>query len=159
MPILTQSARVVLAESVALRPIHVAWGLGDGAWITPPSENPAAASLINEVGRRAASRVGYVVADPAGAIVLPGGRFTDSLTPTNILLVEVTFDFTDEPSQVIREFAVVVGSTMVAGLPAGQRYFTPAQVATPGRLFHMENTAPIYRSPAIRPGYKTVITF
>lgn len=159
MPILTKSGRVVIAESIAQRPVHVAWGLGDGAWLTPPSENPNALTLMDEIGRRTANVVGYVVADPDGAIILPSGRFTESPTPTNALLIEVTFDFADAPSSVIREFAVFVGTETDPGLPSGQRYFTPDQVTSPGRILHLENSPPIYRSPEIRPGFKIVVVF
>lgn len=161
MPILTQSGRVVLAESIQLRAVHVAWGIGDGAWgSTPPSESPSATTLISELARRTANEVTFVVEDAAGDIVLPDGtKWLRSVTPTNNLFVSVEFDFTDAPGSVIREFGVFVGSTVVGGLPAGQRYFLPAQVATPGRLLHLENTAPIFRSPAIRESFQTVVTF
>ena len=159
MPILTKSGRVAIAESIALRPVHIAWGLGDGAWLTAPSENPNALALQEEIGRRTANNVGFVVADPVGDIILPTGRFTRSVTPTNMLLVEVSFDFSDASSSVIREFAVFVGTEVVAGLPEGQRYFVPSEVSNPGRVLHLENSPPIFRSPEIRPGFKIVVVF
>ncbi len=159
MPILTKSGRVCIAESLALRAIHLAWGTGDGAWMSPPSEDPNATALIAEVGRRTVDTIGFAVPDDAGDIVLPTGTFSVSGTPTNNLLIEVEFDFLDAQSSVIREFGLFVGSTMVGGLPGGQRYFAPGDVATPGRLLHLENIAPIYRSPAIRESFQVVITF
>lgn len=159
MPILTKSGRVVIAESIAVRPLHLAWGAGDGAWITPPAEDVNATALEDEVGRRTATEVAYVVADVAGDIVLPTGTFSRSLTPTNNLYVRTAFDFADASSSVIREIGIFVGSTMVGGLPGGQQYFIPAEVATPGRLLHTENLGPIYRSPAIRESFEVVITF
>lgn len=159
MPILPRSGRVVIAESILLRTIHVAWGLGDGDWIDPPSENPDAIALQNEIGRRLANDAAFVVPDAAGSIVLPTGKFSPSASPTNSLLVSVTFDFADAPGEEIREFGVFVGTEVVAGLPTGQRYFTPAQVSNPGRLLHIENTQPIYRSPAIRESFQIVVTF
>lgn len=159
MPILTQSGRVVIAESISLRPIHLAWGTGDGAWTTPPSESSGATGLINEIGRRVATEVGFATPDPAGEIVLPTGNYRRSLTPTNHLLINVNFDFTDAPSAQIREVGVFVGSTMISGLPAGQKYFVPAEVATPGRMLHLENLTPIFRSPAVREYFSFVITF
>lgn len=159
MPILTKSGRVVIAESIALRAIHLAWGAGDGAWITPPAEDADATELENELGRRVASEVAFVVPDPAGDIVLPTGKFTRSLTPTNNLYVRTTFDFVDAPSDVIREIGVFVGTVTQSGLPAGQQYFTPAQVVDPGRMLHLENLPPIYRSPALKESFEIVITF
>lgn len=159
MPILTKSGRIVIAESVALRPVHLAWGTGDGLWITPPSENPDATALLNEVGRRTVNSVEFVVPDVDGDIVLPTGNFSLSATPTNSLLFTVNFEFGDAPSAVIREFGLFAGTTLQSGLPPGQLYFLPSEIATPGRLLHLENIAPIYRSPAIRESFQVVITF
>lgn len=159
MAILAQSGRVAIAESLALRPIHVAWGLGDGNWITPPAENDAATALLDEIGRRTADSVSFVVPDENGDIVLPYGKFSLSATPTNTILVSVEFDFLDAQTSVIREAGVFVGTEIVTGLPPGQHYFTPAQIVSPGRLLHYENIEPIFRSPAIQEALKIVITF
>lgn len=159
MAILPKSGRVVIAESIALRPIHLSWGTGDGDWVTPPSEDADAVALLAEVGRREASEVAFVVPDVAGNIVLPSGNYTRSLTPTNHLFISTNFDFDDSPSTVIREIAVFVGSTTVGGLPEGQKYFTPGQLATTGRMLHLENLPPIFRSPAVRENFDIVITF
>lgn len=160
MPILTNSGRVVMAESVAARALHVAWGSGDGSWLTPPAEDAGATALTAEVGRRIASEVAFVVADVAGDIILPSGmRFTRSVTPTNNLYVRTGFDFADASSSVIREIGLFSNSTTDPGLPPGQQYFLPVDVVTPGRLLHLEHIAPIFRSPAIRESFEVVITF
>ena len=163
MPILTKSGRVAIAESLAARALHLAWGTGDGDWITPPAESLDRTALQAEIGRRAASEVSYVVpvtnpASPA-QIELPTGRFNRSVTPTSNLLVTANFDFADASSAVIREIAIFSNTQVVAGLPAGQSYFLPAQVSSPGRMVHLENIAPIFRSPAIRESFEIVITF
>lgn len=159
MPILTTSGRVVIAESIAERPVHLAWGTGDGAWVSPPSEDAAATELLNEIGRREASEVSYVVPDSGGDIVLPTGVYSRSVTPTNHLYVSTNFDFADASSSVIREIGLFVGTEVIGGLPVGQKYFVPAEVDAPGRLLHLENLAPIFRSPAIRENFEVVITF
>lgn len=159
MPILTKSGRVVIAESVGARPLHLAWGTGDGAWVTPPSEDVNATELQDEVARRTASEITFVVPDVAGDIVLPTGTFSRSVTPTNHLYVRTSFDFADAASTVIREIGIFSNTETDPGLPAGQKYFTPAEVVSPGRLLHLENLAPIYRSPAIRESFEVVITF
>lgn len=159
MPILTQSGRVAIAESLAARPLHLAWGTGDGAWTTPPAESAAATALQAEIGRRTIVDVGYAVPDEEGTIVLSTGTFSPSETPTKYLYLKVAFDFADASSSVIREIAVFVGSTMVGGLPEGQRYFAPAEVATPGRMLDLQNLVPIFRSPAIRENFEIVIEF
>jgi hypothetical protein len=160
MPIITASGRVTIAESIAARPIHVAWGTGDGAWVTPPSESSGASGLISEIGRRTASVVGYVTPDADGDIVLPNGaKFLSSATPTNFLHVTASFDFADAQSSVIREVAVFVGTILQAGLPSGQMYFTPDQIVNPGRLLQIENIEPIFRSPAVKEFFEYVIAF
>lgn len=159
MPILTKSGRVVIAESIAARPVHLAWGSGDGSWVTPPSEDSNATHLQTEVGRRVATEVTYVVPDVAGDIILSTGTYSRSVTPTNQLLVVTNFEFADAQSSVIREVGIFVGTETVGGLPVGQTYFSPSEIADPGRLLHLENIAPIFRSPAIRENFEIVITF
>lgn len=159
MAILASSGRIVIAESIGIRDLHLAWGQGDGAWVTPPAENSEAVALQSEVGRRTVTQVRYVNPDPGGAIVLPSGNFTVSATPTRHLLLSIQFDFADSSSAVIREIGVFAGTVMVGGLPSGQQYFLPADVADPGRLLHIENIEPIYRSSAIRESFEIVITF
>jgi hypothetical protein len=159
MPILTRSGRIVIAESIAARPIHLAWGTGDGSWVGPPAESNLATALLNEIGRRTATEVAFAIEDVAGDIVLPTGRFSRSVNPTNFLYINTVYDFADAFSSVIREVGVFVGGTMNPGLPVGQKYFVPADYVLPGRMLHVENMAPIYRSPAIRPSFEIVVAF
>jgi len=161
MPILTKSGRVVIAESVAARPLHLAWGTGNGAWMTPTEvpEDVNATALLAEIGRRTATEVAFVTPNVSGDIVLPTGTFSRSVSPTSNLYVRTSFDFADASSSVIREIAIFSNSTMNAGLPGGQQYFVPGNVLTQGRLLHLEHLAPIYRSPAIRESFEVVITF
>lgn len=159
MPILTKSGRIAIAESLAARPLHVAWGLGNGSWTTPPDEDVEATALINEIGRRVATAIGFVTPDVGGSIVLPTGTFAPSVSPTNCLYVRTEFDFADAPSAVIREIALFAGTTTNPALPPGQQYFVPGDITSPGRLVHLENVTPIYRSPAIRETFEVVIVF
>lgn len=159
MPILTNSGRVAIAESIKAQPLHVAWGGGDGDWLEPPVENIEATALLEELGRLVATGVEFVTPDDDGNIVVPGGTFSVSATPTAHLLITANFEFSNAPSAVIREMGVFVGSEMIGGLPAGQTYFEPSQVSAPGRMLHVENFAPIYRSPAIRESFQIVISF
>lgn len=164
MPILTQSGRVAIAEALSLRPLHLAWGSGDGSWVTPPPENTDAISLQAEVGRRTVTAVEYVVpvtnpGDPA-EIELPTGRFNPAGTgvKTNHLLLTTNFEFTDAVGAQIRELAIFSGTIVVTGLPPGQQYFLPAQVLSPGRLVHIEHVPPIFRSAVTCETFKLVIT-
>lgn len=159
MTILVQSGRIAIAQSLAAQPLHLAWGIGNGSWTTPPSESASATALISELGRRQIVDVGYVVPDVDGLIVLAAGSFTVSTDPTKYLYLKADFDFADASSSVIREIGLFVGSTMVGGLPGGQRYFVPSEVATQGRMVSLQNLVPIYRSPAIRENFEIVIEF
>lgn len=159
MPSLIKSGRVAIAESIKARAIHLAWGSGDDLWSSPPDVNVEATSLLNEVGRRTPDEVSFVTPDPLGPIVVSHGKFSLSLTPTRHLYVRVAFDAADAPTAAIRELGLFVGSVMLPGLPGTQKYFTPSQVQDPGRLFHLEHRAPIYRFPNIRESFDIVVTF
>lgn len=161
MAIIPTSGRVAIANAVTSLPFHLAWGTGDGAWVTPPAESPSATALMAEVGRRAATQWAYVVPDEAGSIVVSTGAF--SLSPggakTRHIWVASNFDFEDASGLVIREVAVFSDTEVLGGLPPGQMYFTPAQIVDPGLMLYIENITPIFRSPAIRENFEAVITF
>lgn len=159
MSILTKSGRVVIAESIQIRGLHMAWGSGDGSWVIPTAEDPDAIALISEVGRRTVDVASFVTPDDDGLIVLPGGAFSTSATPTNHLYIKTKFTFSDAPSSVIRELGVFAGTQVIGGLPPGQRYFTPPEISNPGRLLYLQHFQPIYRSPAVEESFEVVITF
>lgn len=161
MAILTNSGRVAIANAISKLPVHMAWGLGDGAWVTPTPENPNATALQSEVGRRVATEILYVVPDPAGPIVVTQGSFSLSPgnAPTNNLFIRAEFAFSDAPSDVVREVAVFSDTVIDTGLPPGQEYFTPSEITDPGKLLYIEHITPIFRSPAIRENFEVVITF
>jgi hypothetical protein len=159
MPTLIKSGRVVIAESIKARPIHLAWGSGNGSWSTPPQVNVDATSLISEIARRTPDEVSFVTPDPLGVIVVSQGAFSRSVTPTRHLYVRTVFEATEAPTSAIREVGLFCGSVMVAGLPPSQEYFLPSQVASPGRLFHLDNFAPIFRFSNVRESFDIVVTF
>lgn len=161
---LTTSGRAAIVKAIASRPIHVAWGTGDTAWdaenVTLPSLVDSI-SLINEVGRRLPEIIGFVTPDDSGDIVIPKGlnadgtvetaRYRQTLEPTPYLYVRTSYDFSDASENVIREIGVFMDTELIAGLPPGQRYFLPADIANTGLLLAAQIfTPPINRSPAIR---------
>jgi len=161
MAILTKSGRVAIANAITSLPLHFAWGTGDGAWLTPPSESPNASALINELGRRTVTSWAYVVPNVAGDIVTSTGTFSLSPgnAPTSNIWVKANFAFTDAQSAVIREVAVYSDTVVATGLPPGQAYFTPGQITDPGILLYLENITPIFRSPTIQENFEAVISF
>ena len=79
--------------------------------------------------------------------------------PTRWLYVRVVFNFEDADGETIRELGITFGAAPVAGLPAGQRYFTPAQIAQPGRLYTLERVPAFTRNGAVRQTFEYVLPF
>ena len=111
----------------------------------------------------------YVNPDNSGSIVVPvfndasgnsiSKSFSLSVVPTPNLYMRFNFDFTDAPVATIREVAIFVGTVVIAGLPAGQLYFTPDQLASNGTLLALENLIEnIQRSPNSRQSFEFVLT-
>lgn len=160
MAILPKSGRAAIAKAIKTQPIHLAWGLGDGAWTTPAAENTLATHLINEIGRRTAMEVSFVTPDTNGEIAVDSaGRFSRTNTETNQLYMVFKFDFANASDKVIREIGVFVGTQTVANLPSGQVYFVPSEIASSGTLLQLENKTPIYRSASTRETFEILITF
>lgn len=159
MPTLIKSGRVVIAESIKARPIHLAWGSGNGSWTTPPTVNVDASGLISEIARRTPDEVSFVTPDPLGLIVVSQGAFSRSVSPTRHLYIRTVFNAAEAPTATIREIGLFCGSQMVSGLPTSLKYFLPSQVANPGRLFHLDNLEPIFRFSNVRESFDIVVTF
>lgn len=160
MPAKQLDGRVLLAQLVSGQPIHVAWGEGLAAWDAAPEPEPVNASaLLAEIGRRTATEVGFVEPDPNGPIETPQGNFKPSATPTRWLYIRVVFAFDEAPAARIRELGVFIGTQLQAGLPAGQRYFTPDQIANPGKLYLLDRSQQFDRNGAVRPAFEYVLPF
>jgi hypothetical protein len=159
MSIFVQGAATAVAQALKAAGVWVAWGNGDSAWDAVPVAEPiGATALVAERGRRRASVIDYVVPDVAGTIVLPQGTFSISPTPTNQLYVRCNFNATEEVGQAIREAAVFIGTTLVGGLPVGQDYFVPANIATPGTMLILERFAKITRTSSFSVSLEFVLT-
>lgn len=167
MAVLQDQGRIALAQALMAQPIYLAWGRGLPAWDAAPVSEPVnATALVDEIGRRIASAKRYVTpqTDPNPAapydIKTPGGdKYLYSADPTSCLLLEFQFDYNDAATEVIRELGVLVGSETIAGLPAGQRYFTPAQIKTQGRLYMLDRIPKLIRTNTTEPLYRYVLPF
>lgn len=161
MAVLQDDGRIALAMAVAAQPIHLAWGRGNPAWdVTPEPEPTDAHTLVDEVGRRLVTFVGYAQPDLAGEIELPSGDlYTVVAGPTQWLYVRTVFNFADAEGETLREIGIFVGAQPIAGLPPGQRYFTPAQIATTGRLYTLDRLAGFTRNGAVRQTFEYVLPF
>lgn len=159
MAILTTSGRTAIAVAIAAQPLHLAWGSGDAAWDETPVPEPIdATALVQEVGRRAVTLVQFCQPDPEGELVVPSGRFTISAEPTQHLYLRFNFDFADAAASLIREAGVFLGTQVQTGLPEGQRYFAPTDVADPGTLLALERFPKITRSSSVRQSFEFVLT-
>ena len=161
---LTKTGRAAIAKALADRPLHLAWGGGLAAWDAEGAELPSlvnATALVNELGRRTPATVGFVKPDDEGDIVIPvsvgaGGEVQDAryrsvAGPSPYLYVRVNYNFEDASNAIIREIGVFMDTELKAGLPAGQRYFTPGDLANPGLLVAAQIVSPaINRSPSVR---------
>lgn len=160
MPAKQQDGRVALAAMVAAQPIHIAWGKGDPLWDASPQAEPVNASVLrDEIGRRTATQVGFVVPDDAGTVETPQGNFSLSAVPTRWLYVRVVFAFDDAADARIRELGIFIGTEAQVGLPPGQRYFTPAQLAKQGTLYLLDRSQNFQRNGSIRPAFEYVLPF
>lgn len=159
MSIFVQSAATAVAQAVKAAGVWAAWGNGTPAWdaVAQP-EDVGATALVAEIGRRQASLIDYVVADPAGTIVVPQGSFSVSPTPTNVLYVRANFDANDAVGQDIREAAIFIGTTLKAGLPVGQSYFAPGDIQSPGTMLILEHFAKITRTSDFSVSLQFVLT-
>lgn len=160
MPSKQLDGRVLTAEWLSQQPLHLAWGAGLPAWDAVPSAEPVDATALEaELGRRTVTEVGFVVPDELGQIETPQGNYVLSDEPTRWLYVRTVFAFDEEPEARIRELGLFVGTQVQAGLPAGQRYFTPAQVTNPGRLYLLDRGQNLLRNGNVRAAFEYVLPF
>lgn len=162
---LTKSGRAAIAQSIADRPVYLAWGTGEIEWDNlGDADLPSLidrTSLFNEIGARRASVIGFCEPDEAGDIVVPVGttpeggvevaRYQQKPDPTPYLYIKTAFDFSDAKDAVIREVGIFLDTIPDPDLPPGQMYFTTEQLENLGRLLAMQILRPkILRSPAVR---------
>jgi len=99
--------------------------------------------------------------DEAGGIVIPvatgsegavqEARYRLVTEPTPYLYVQTAYAYSDASNAIIREMGLFMDTEFVEGLPEGQRYFTPADLKSPGLLLAAQIILPrINRSPSVR---------
>jgi hypothetical protein len=160
MAVLQNTGRIALARAIAQQPIHLAWGRGAPAWDAAPEPEPTTATaLVDEIGRRAVTQVGYVLPAAGGEIEMVSGRYTLAAAPTQWVYVRFTFDFADAEGETVRELGLFIGSQPLAELPAGLRYLTPAQLADAGELYALERLPKFTRNGAVRQVFEYVLPF
>ena len=125
---LTKNGRAAIALAISSRPLHLAWGSGSPEWDADDPVLPSlvdSTALVNELGRRTPSRIGFVEPE--------------------------AYAYSDASNAVIREMGLFMDTEFVDGLPEGQRYFVPAELRSPGLLLAAQIIIPrINRSPSVR---------
>ncbi|NCA71715.1 MAG: hypothetical protein EOM91_16870 [Sphingobacteriia bacterium] len=159
MAVLVAAGRAALAEVIRSRPLHLAWGVGDSDWDTSAiPESVDAVALLTEIGRVPVSATGYAVEDAEGPIETPTGRWSLVEARTPNLYLKFDFGFADAPDALIREVGLFMDTEIASGLPAGQRYFEPGDIADAGTLIAVEHFPAVVRSPLIRQQFEFVLT-
>jgi len=160
MAILVTAGRTALAIAVHDSPLHMAWGTGSAGWDTTPVAEPLnATALVAELGRRALNTCEYVVADVAGAIVLPSGSWTVSGSPTNNLHIKTIFDYADASTGIVRELGLFLGSVISGSVPGTQHYYQPGDLTSAGTLVSLQRFSKFTRSSILRQSFEFVLTF
>lgn len=158
--VFTTDGRIVLATATKALTAHLAWGTGNPAWgDNPPTPPVNTTALVAEVGRRQATLVEFCVPDPNGAISVTEGRFAVTSTPSPLIYLKFHFEFEEAVGSTIREMAIFIGTVAASGVPPGQFYLTPSQVANPGRTLLAERRAPIVRENTTRELLEYVVAF
>jgi len=161
MATLQDDGRIGEAEILLSLPIYVAVGRGLPAWDNAAEPEPTnAISLTDEIGRRLATQVQFVVPAAAGEVETPQGNYTASAVPTKWVHVRMVLGFEDAIGETIRETAVYYGCEPKPGLPAGQRFFTPQQFAKNGRIKLLNHErVKLVRDAGIRETFEYVFPF
>lgn len=162
MASLTDIGRAALAKAVLDKSatLFLAWGEGDVAWDTVPISFPSSITgLVAEIGRAPCLAAMFVTPDEAGEIITASGNFAVSVDPTTYLYLRADFGYTAAPTATIREYGLFIDCELEPGLPPGQTYFLPSEIAAPGLLLAAETCTAIARSPATQHSFKFVMPF
>lgn len=170
---ITDIGKAALARATSERTLHYAWGTGEEVWDTDPTQKPfwkARTSLVHEVGRRTVTRVGFVLPDADGDILVPTVQKDGKVKivaykmvepgPTPYLYLQVNFGFEDAANLTIREVGIFMDTVTKEGLPPGQRYFLPGDIADPGLLLAAECLdMAMNRLPSTQPVFGFILPF
>jgi hypothetical protein len=140
---LTTAGRVSLVNDLKNMDLFLAWGTGQASWDDDdaPVFDAGASALVAELGRRRIMNKQFVVPNDNGDITVDGQKYSIYNGITQYLYLEVIFDVTEAPTDVIRELAVFRGVETQEGLPDGQMYFLPDQIVAQGTVLAGDNFA------------------
>lgn len=170
---ITDIGKAAMAKAISERTLHYAWGTGEEEWDSNPGSKPfwkQRTALVNEVGRRTVTRVGFVLPDADGDILVPTVQKDGTVKvvpykmsepgPTPYLYLQVNFGFEDAANLTIREVGIFMDTVTKEGLPPGQRYFTPGEIENPGLLLAAECLdMAMNRLPSTQPVFGFILPF
>lgn len=130
-------------------------------YVLNPPIGVDADELIAEVGRQKIINKQFVTRDDAGSLrIVTNGvtaYYSVSDDPTDLLYLDVIFDFGAASDQTIREIGLFTDTEILSGLPGGQLYFTPNEVVDNGKLISRMNILPLVRSVSNQESFSMVI--
>jgi hypothetical protein len=145
--IFTVSSGAAQALAVQKAGCFVAWGHGDEAWdddpVAPPSD---AIGLVDEIGRRPAASMQFVVPDDDGEIIVQGAHYSLADEPTRYLYVLATFDNPDAAGEDVREAAVFIGTEVSLSVPEEQLYVAPTDLTNFGQMLLLDRFLKLSRT-------------
>ena len=151
--ILPTSARMVMAEALAAYPFVVALSRGNADWDSaweqpnPPSPGLDVTDVLDLIGYVRPTIVGFVAADPAGAIVTDDGvHYSTSEVRTRYLRIRLSVPAGAFPDVTVREVGIFANPTFAAGLAPGKTVLDLADVEDPGDLVHLSWLRPQFLS-------------
>lgn len=158
---ITESGRAAIAQLLANATLHLAWGRGNASW-TPSDYDISALSsvtaLTDEIARRRVAIAGFVTPDSSGNVVVEGVNYRTSTAPTRFVHIKVIFEANENASDTIRELGLFINTQVSASLPAGQQYYTPANVTASGTLVGVARLSPpVVRNATVRTAFDWVI--
>lgn len=122
---------------------------------TPP--NPASTALIEELARKEILNKQFVTPDVNGEVIVPGGRFAYSATPTRYLFLSCTLLESELPTSTIRELGIFIDPTFATSPDAGQVLFGPEYFSDIGTMLTLRHYPAIVRNEASRETFSLVI--
>lgn len=150
---LVTRGREVMAEALAGLTFLSGLSAGDPDWDAawaepnPPSPDLGATGILSLVGYVRPTIVGFVIADPEGAIITDdGARYSTSETRTRYLRIRISLPAGAFTGATIREVAIFASPTFAAGLSAGKTVLDPGDVEAPGDLLHLSWLPPQFLS-------------
>jgi hypothetical protein len=143
----TYDGRVALATWLMSRPLAIAMGRGNPTWgQTPPDPVATATALLDPVVLCRPRIQSYVTPDANGPVRLADGTvWAISAPPTAHVYLSIRLDYTDIPTETLREMAVVFDPVINAAVPVGQFVVPWAQVTNAGKIYAIEHTPPLER--------------